>query len=70
MDHKPSGIPPNNIGGNEKNNGNSLTAESAVKTLESAGDMEIKDVQQQTEEHEAKQSAKYGTFGGVFPQPY
>ncbi len=45
---------------------NSLTAESDIKTFESAGDEETKDVQQQTEEHEARQATKYGTFGGVF----
>lgn len=31
-----------------------------------SGDDESKDIQQQTEEHEARQSVKYGTFGGVF----
>ncbi|WP_207309052.1 hypothetical protein [Desulfobacter hydrogenophilus] len=56
----------NDTEGNEIQAGNSLTEKSNVEQFESAGGEEAKDVQQQTEEHEARQSTKYGTFGGVF----
>jgi amino acid transporter len=65
MDQKPSDVK-DKIGENGLHGENSLTAESEIKTFESAGDEQTKDVQQQTEEHEARQAAKYGTFGGVF----
>jgi hypothetical protein len=62
MDQKPSDFVKDKIGENGLNGENSLTAESEIKTFESAGDEQTKDVQQQTEEHEAKQAAKYSTF--------
>jgi amino acid transporter len=66
MDHKKSGVPESSTKDNRPQAEDSLTDKSNVDKFESAGNEEAKDVQQQTEEHEAKQSAKYGTFGGVF----
>lgn len=66
MNQEPSDVGKDTSENNGLHEGNSPSEESAVKTFESAGDEEAKDVQQQTEEHEAKKAAKYGTFGGVF----
>ena len=66
MDQKKSSSLENDTEGNEIQAENSLTEKSNVEQFESAGGEEAKDVQQQTEEHEARQSTKYGTFGGVF----
>ncbi|MGB3222925.1 MAG: amino acid permease [Desulforhopalus sp.] len=66
MDQKKSVVIESKTESNDINVENSLTEKSNVEQFETPGDEEVKDVQQQTEEHEAKQSAKYGTFGGVF----
>lgn len=64
MDQKPT--PDKNINVNGQPADNSLPNGSNVEKNESAGNEQAKDVQQQTEEHESRQSVKYGTFGGVF----
>ncbi len=66
MNQEPPNVDKDIIGDNGLPSESNSSEKSTVKNLESAGDEQTKDVQQQTEEHEDKQSTKYGTFGGVF----